>query len=171
MKRAYCSIIATVALAAASITQVAAQERPASPGSTMTPGRGMSGLVAVYMMGRAMMATGVSMAGQIEPSIAYLKTELKITDAQMPQWDAFANSLRNNAKRIAELRNTFPSRPAQAAGITVADRIDRAEKLATEWLDIVKSTKAAAAPLYLVLTDEQKKIANGVWPSPDRFGE
>ena len=34
----------------------------------------------------------------VEGRIAFLKAELKITDAQKPQWDAFADALRANAK-------------------------------------------------------------------------
>ena len=34
----------------------------------------------------------------VEGRIAFLKAELKITDAQAPQWNAFADTLRSNAK-------------------------------------------------------------------------
>src|SRR5690242_3257145 len=38
----------------------------------------------------------------IEGRIAYLKTELKITDAQQPQFDAVANAMRDNAKAMRD---------------------------------------------------------------------
>src|SRR3954451_23349317 len=36
----------------------------------------------------------------VEGRIAFLKTELKITDAQLPQWNAFADALRNGAGQM-----------------------------------------------------------------------
>jgi hypothetical protein len=39
----------------------------------------------------------MGMADHVEGRIAYLKAELKITEAQMPQWNAFADALRSNA--------------------------------------------------------------------------
>jgi hypothetical protein len=34
---------------------------------------------------------------RVEARLAYLKTALKVTDAQQPQWDAFAATLRKQA--------------------------------------------------------------------------
>ena len=60
------------------------------------------------MMGPGgMMSMMMSMAGHVEGRIAFLKTELKITDAQTPQWNAFADALRANAQRIREMRTTM----------------------------------------------------------------
>src|SRR5215472_2927754 len=36
-------------------------------------------------------------------ALAFLKTELKITDAQTPQWNAFADAVRANAKRMKDM--------------------------------------------------------------------
>jgi predicted lipid-binding transport protein (Tim44 family) len=56
------------------------------PGGTMGGGAGgpMMG-----MMGRGGMMS-MMMGDRIEGRIAFLKAELKITDVQMPQWNAFA---------------------------------------------------------------------------------
>ena len=41
------------------------------------------------------------MPGQhVEGRVAYLKAELGITDAQLPQWNAFADAMRNGAKTM-----------------------------------------------------------------------
>ena len=51
---------------------------------------------------------------RIEARLAYLKTALKITDAQLPQWEAFADTLRKHAKKLVfENKRTDP----QAGGI------------------------------------------------------
>ena len=47
------------------------------------------------MGGMPMMA---AMAGHVEGRLAFLKTELKITDAQLPLWNAVAEAIRANAK-------------------------------------------------------------------------
>ena len=49
-----------------------------------------------------------------EARLAYLKTALKITDAQQPQWDAFADTLRKQAReadqRVQALRTEAAGR-------------------------------------------------------------
>jgi hypothetical protein len=49
------------------------------------------------MMGRNGMPM---MASHIDGSLAFLKTELKITDAQLPLWDAFARAMRDNVSAM-----------------------------------------------------------------------
>src|SRR5690349_15695774 len=68
----------------------------------MGPG-GMMGQMGPGMMGPGMMGQGgMPMMGMmqrhVEGSIAFLKTELKITDAQLPLWNAVADAIRANAK-------------------------------------------------------------------------
>ena len=43
------------------------------------------------------------MAGHVEGRLAFLKTELKITDAQLPLWNAVADAIRANAKGMGEM--------------------------------------------------------------------
>jgi hypothetical protein len=110
------------------------------------------------------------MAEHIEGRLAFLKTELKITDAQLPQWDAFANSLRSSALRIEQMRDTMPRQTGQAASMTAPQRFDRIEKMMTTMLEIVQSTKAAAGPLYDVLSADQKKMADALMRGPMGMG-
>ena len=96
-----------------------------------------------------MMSAGAS---HVEGRIAFLKAELKITDAQLPLWNAVAGAMRDHAKSMAtmpgEQTGTLPGRLA-AMDKTMAARIDALHKL-----------KAAVDPLYAALTDEQKKVAD-----------
>src|SRR5512146_1442378 len=39
---------------------------------------------------------------RVEARLAFIKTALKITDAQQPQWNAFADVMRKNAKQADE---------------------------------------------------------------------
>src|SRR6516164_4872740 len=57
---------------------------PASPAAA---GPGMPGAMARYVEGR----------------LAFLKTELKITDAQLPLWNAVADAIRANAKSMGDM--------------------------------------------------------------------
>ena len=68
----------------------------ASGGTPMMGGQQMGGMP---MMG--MMQMMGSMADHVEGRIAFLKTELKITDAQQPLWNAVGDAMRANAKDMA----------------------------------------------------------------------
>lgn len=45
------------------------------------------------------------MASHVDDRLASLKTELKITDAQMPQWNSFADALRSSAKSMETMHH------------------------------------------------------------------
>jgi hypothetical protein len=156
--------IAFAALVAAS--PVAAQ--PASdPHDHSSPAPRPSG----GMMGMMGM---MGMGGHTEGRIAFLIAELKITDAQTPQWNAFADALRANAGRMMEMRKAMMQGGMMPGGmmgqgdaaVSAPDRFDRMEKMMTAMLDAVKATKSALAPLYAVLTDEQKKVADQLIHGP-----
>ncbi|MBI2738999.1 MAG: Spy/CpxP family protein refolding chaperone [Rhodospirillales bacterium] len=91
----------------------------------------------------------------IEGRIAYLHAELQITEAQMPAWTEFANVLRANAKRIAEVQKA-----PQRTTTTAADRMDDQERWLTARLESVRALKPAYVKLYAALDDKQKKIAD-----------
>ena len=50
------------------------------------------------------------------------------------------------------------------------DRLDRMERMLTAMLDAVKATKSALGPLYAVLSDDQKKIADQLIRGPMGMG-
>ena len=54
------------------------------------------------MMGRGM--DGMATIDRVEGRIAFLRAELKITDAQADAWNGFADALRTNARKLAEVR-------------------------------------------------------------------
>lgn len=113
----------------------------------------------------------------IEGRIAFLKAELKITDAQGPAFDKFAEALRVTAKeadaRMEARRASMPKPPAPpAAGQpaqapaeqpkppTALERMERqadgAKFMAASSQRILDSFK----PLYTSLSDDQKKTAD-----------
>jgi hypothetical protein len=133
-------------------------------------GRGRDGMMGMGMM-RMMRMGMMGMAEHVEGRIAFLKTELKITDAQMPQWTAFADALRANARQMSEMCSSMMQGGMRGdAGVSALDRLDRMEKMMTAMTEAVKATKAALAPLYAALTDEQKKMADRLMRGPMGMG-
>jgi hypothetical protein len=110
---------------------------------------------------------GMGMGGMpfehVEGRIAFLKAELKITDAQAPQWNAFAETLRSNAMshRAAHQRMTTDAAPA-----TWPERIAFQQKMLATRLDSLKDMEAAVKPLYATLSDEQRKLADQLMSGP-----
>jgi hypothetical protein len=79
-----------------------------APPSAAMPGGPMGGAGEMPMMGMMRMMMGQDgmggmsmMAGHVEGRLAFLKTELKITDAQLPLWNAVADAIRADAKTMA----------------------------------------------------------------------
>ena len=129
---------------------------------TMPMMRGMQHGGMMPMMGMGMMG----MADHVEGRIAFLKAELKITDAQLSQWNTFADTIRSNAQRIGEMRGTMMQGGMMGQTATAPDRLDRMEKMMTAMVEAVRSAKAALGPLYAVLSDEQKKMADTLLHGP-----
>jgi hypothetical protein len=114
-------------------------------------------------MSTMMSAHSGMMASQADARIASLKTELKITDAQMLQWNRFAEALRGLGKSMEGVQEqTMP--PAAAA--TLPARLARREARLSAHLAAVKALKEALDPLYASFSDEQKKIADTIRIGP-----
>ena len=151
---------------------------PAQPAST--PGQSvMSGMPMMEMMKdhrsmmnmmetmRSMRMMGSGSAGMgtidhVEGRIAFLRAELKITDAQAGVWNAFAETLRANAKKLGEMRSSMmPQAGAgQQKAPTIIERVESQERWMQARLDGTRTMKTALSKLYETLSDDQKKSAN-----------
>lgn len=109
-----------------------------------------------------MMGPGMVAIDHVEGRIAFLRTELKITDAQAGAWNGFADALRANANKLAEVRASMMSGMdgAQGPASTLADRLDLQEKWLLARLDGTRTMKSAFAKLNEILSDDQKKAAD-----------
>jgi hypothetical protein len=99
-RNAFTSLALIMALAASPVLAAETGAEPHQPaGSAAMPGCMMSEAEGGMSMMRMMMGQNgmAMMAKHIEGRLAFLKTELKITDAQLPLWNAFAQALRDNA--------------------------------------------------------------------------
>ena len=103
------------------------------------------------------------MASHIDGRLAFLKTELKITDAQLPLWNAFAQAMRDNASTMQAM--PYPMMEMNKAA-TLFDKLAERETILAARLEAVRKLKAAAEPLYAALNADQKKTADDIMLSP-----
>ena len=140
-----------------------------SPGM---PGGAMAGAGGMPMMGMMRMMMGQDgmgmMAGHVEGRLAFLKTELKITDAQLPLWNAVADAFRANAKSMGEMMSGGMMGSSQTA--TLPEKLALHEKMMTAHLEGLRRLKTAVDPLYAALSPEQKKTADELVMGPMGMG-
>ena len=148
-----------------------AAEQPAAPKSQSGTGGMMGGGMMKNMGGKMpmmdMMQTmgmmrpggggmGLATIDRVEGRIAFLRTELKITDAQNAAWNAFADALRANAKSLGEVRTSIAGASQQG----LVERFALQEKWLAARLDGTRAIKTALTNLVGTLSDEQKKAAD-----------
>ena len=105
------------------------------------------------------------MTSHIEGRFAYLKTELKITDAQSSLWNAYASAMRNNSQAMATHCTAMMSQ-ASSTGVNVLDRLDQHEQFMAAQLEALRATNKALKPLYDSFSDTQKQTANQILGGP-----
>ncbi len=98
--------------------------------------------------------------------IASLKTELKITESQMPAWTKFSDALLASAKSMEESMDMMHKRMQSGVMPTLPEKLDNHAKMAAEHLASLQAIKAALDPLYVSFSDEQKKLADGLKIGP-----
>ena len=127
----------------------------------------VSGGMGPGMMGQGGFGPGMcaTMAGHVDGRLAYLKAELKITDAQEPLWKAYAAAARDNAQGMQARCTTMMSSKG-AGGLSLPDRMDLHEQFMAAQLDSLKAMSKAFKPLYDALSADQKKTADQVFWGP-----
>ena len=156
-----------------------------APAPAMNPGAGGPGMGSMMgammgnmdqMMSMMRMMRGMMMpqsggparmemmpAEHVEGRIAFLKAELGITEAQLPQWNAYAEALRATAKTMQGAMAGMMSGTKPA---TLPARMDAMVMMMTVRLETLKTTATAGKALYATLTDAQKKLADDLIMSP-----
>lgn len=169
MSVAAAALVAAVGMISTAGAQSQAPQAP-SPGSMMGPpdagdamgagmmGRMMGGSGMMAGMGPGMMGPAMCswMAGHIEGRLAYLKAELKITDAQEPLWNAFAAAARENSKTMLARCTAMMGQPG-ASTASLPDRLDQHEQFMAARLEAMRAMSKSLKPLYAALDDSQKK--------------
>jgi len=124
-------------------------------GAMMGPG----GPMMMMMMGHAGM---MALADRVEGRIAFLRAELRITDAQQAQWNAFAAALRAGADSIRGARG--PAAPMTTAPTGALALLDQHQRTLTARLEAIRAVRPALEQLYAVLSDEQKATLDQLAP-------
>jgi septal ring factor EnvC (AmiA/AmiB activator) len=110
---------------------------------------------------------------RVEARLAFLKTALKITDAQLPQWNAYAETRRKQASEATERMQKFRSQTAERQkGVqpTAVQRLERRQAMLAAASTRLNETLTATKPLYAALSPDQQKIADEVLAPRARGG-
>jgi hypothetical protein len=115
------------------------------------------------MMGQGMRGHGMmggrygGMSAIVDGRLAYLKDELKISEAQTEAWNGYADAAKSRANVMQGMREGMMGVMQKGGAV---ERMDTRIKGMEALLESMKAIKPATEKLYSVLTDEQKKIAD-----------
>jgi hypothetical protein len=132
-------------------------------------GMGMMGMMGQGAMPGTMPMAGMPMQGlgaHLEGRIAFLRAELAITESQAPQWEAFAQGLRDSTAKLKQAQAA-----AQPAAATFLQRADIQEQWLSARLEGLREVRTAFAGLQAVLSEDQKKTAEALLTRPVCLGQ
>jgi hypothetical protein len=154
LKKGFVAALALSVLAVASIAL--AQGGPGMMGYGGGPGRGWH----MWEGWGPRWGGPDAMAERIDGRLAFLKAELKITDAQTPAWNKLADALRKSAASRAErMRGKWSGHDTAKS---LVERLDAHEQYMSARLEEIKHIKASWSELYQGLSDSQKKEADEI---------
>jgi hypothetical protein len=96
----------------------------------------------------------------IEGRLAFLRTELKITDAQAPLWEPVAAALRDRAGKMDAAIGAFRQARSDGTPPDLLGQIEARIRSGEARVESDRAFLAALRPLYAALSDEQKKTAD-----------
>ncbi len=100
-------------------------------------------------------------ADKLDGRLAFLKAELKLTDAQAAVWSAFETAWKAAAQTALAKCDAMNAHMDMDHGdMGVLGKLSMMETHMVDHLEVVRAQKAALEPLFKALTDDQKKIAN-----------
>jgi hypothetical protein len=133
------------------------ESKPGASGDMPT----MGGMPMMSMMQMMMGQRG--MAGHVEGRIAFLKAELKITDAQQPLWNTVADAMRATARDMTGVPNCMSMMQSSS---TLPEKLAACDTTMTVHLEAFRKLTSAIEPLYAALSDDQKKAADQLMIGP-----
>jgi len=121
----------------------------------MEHGGGMAGMMRHMLCG---------VTEHVEGRLAYLKAELKLTDAQQAAWNTFADAYRATTQKTAKVCTEMDAAgPDHSMHKGVLGHLTMMEHHMSAHLDSVRGLKAAIEPLFAVLTETRKKPPITSW--------
>jgi len=126
----------------------------------------MGGMGSMMEMMRPMMTGrgGMEMPFEhVEGRIAYLRAELKITDAQTAPWNAFADAMRADA---AAMKAMHEGMAKDGMPGSLPERLATQQKMMSAHVGMLERMEAGAKPLYAALSGEQRTLLDQMMVSP-----
>ena len=102
-------------------------------------------------------AAPASTQAAVDQRIRMLQSQLGITEAQMPLWSAFAQSMRDHAASTDAL---FTQRAASVSAMSATDNMHSYAQIARAYADNTERLATAFDSLYASLSDTQKQAAD-----------
>jgi len=140
------------------------------------PGAMGDGMAGMMEMMRPMMAGGGAMGmpyEHVEGRIAYLKAEMKITEVQAAPWNTFADAMRADAAAMKAMHEGMAQGGMMTGGTTqgampaaLPDRFAAQRKMMTGRVAMLDRMEAGAAPLYAVLSADQRRVMDQAMAGP-----
>ena len=104
---------------------------------------------------------------RVEKRISDLYKQLQITDAQKPQWEQFAQVMRDNAVSMETL---YQDRASRLESMSAVENMQSYEKIAEQHAADMQKLLPAFEALYNSLSDRQKTAADRTFrASAERF--
>jgi hypothetical protein len=98
----------------------------------------------------------------VDGQLGYIQAELKISEAQIPQWNVFAGAFRADKEKQARLCAMAQEQARSMATAPLPDSMGMMADRLTARLESMRTMQAAIAPLYASLSAEQKKKADEI---------
>lgn len=92
--------------------------------------------------------------------LARLKTDLKITSAQEPAWNAYAEQIRQRAGEMQALHNQMREKASGNTRPSAPERVERQAQFAKQQGEYLERLAALTKDLYATLTPEQRTLAD-----------
>jgi protein CpxP len=104
---------------------------------------------------------------RVEERINDLHAKLKITPAQAPQWNAFAEVMRANAQGM---ETAYEARTTGRQKMTAVENMQSYATIADQHAADLRKLAPAFAEVYRVMSDDQKRNADTVFRAPESGG-
>ena len=105
-------------------------------------------------------ATGKSAQERVEKRIKELHTQLRITSAEQPQWEQFAQVMRENAR---DMDQVLMERAQQFPTMNAVQNMQSYQQITEEHTKRLEKLVPAFEKLYQAMPDQQKQLADQVF--------
>jgi len=144
------AVAALLALPAAALAQPAQSTTPAAPHAAAAAASPMASHTAV----------GNSAEQRVAQHIRELHSQLRITAAEQPQWEQFANVMRDNARAMDQ---EFSQRAQQYTTMNALQNMQSYERIAEAHAQHLQQLVPAFENLYNAMPAEQKQLTDQVF--------